>query len=282
MNLPAKSPEYTDIYRSKSTPNGSTSPLKTPVYRDVSSNRFAPVKAASGTGIFSLPTPTTSSYDSGNTVRLSHTSAPSITQSHSVTIPESSSASASANMSVTPRYPSQPSLTTAASSENNHFVTSSRSEMTAFLPILAPSKVTSGSSTPFNPTEEATTSRIALQESTVSSSSQNWLRELDPFAAVAGTSELEPIPDLPQSELDVDENFVEDDKMRMMLKELYPCQEPANRSMVYFGLRLASFRQPWPEDRSLSAIPDVAKAGFYYLGKWFAATSFELGCLRAQ
>jgi len=180
----------------------------------------------------------------------------------SAAISASLPASTLTDVNVTPSFSPYPSLRASITSPaaSNHYSTVlSPGESTAVLPILSPHPVQARETF-----EQRTSSHYPIQES--SSSSENWLRELDPLAAVAGTSEPE-IPELPRSELDVDEKYVEDPKMRMLLKELYLCQEPANRDMVYLSQRLASFRQPWPENRSRSQIPDVAKAGFYYLGE---------------
>ena len=73
---------------------------------------------------------------------------------------------------------------------------------------------------------------------------------------------------LPPSELDVDDSFM-DPNEKLLLQDMYPCQNPQNREMVFLSQRLSSFRLPWPENDSISSITEVAAAGFYYLGKFY-------------
>lgn len=71
---------------------------------------------------------------------------------------------------------------------------------------------------------------------------------------------------LPDSELDVSDGFLDSD-VKLLLKDMYPCDDPDNRSMVYLSQRLSSFQLPWPENNSLSTVTEAATAGFYYLGR---------------
>ena len=195
--------------------------------------------------------------------------------SHAQSHPSAFSANSSTNTSIsvneTSRVSSQSS--TAFSSGTTGPVVTSMATNAPILPVHPPTAVLPAVPAQMVEFESKQPSSSYVPQAT--GSSQDWIREMDPFAPVVGSFEPE-LPDLPETELDVDENYISDKHLRFMLREMYPCKKPVKREMVYLSLRLATFRQPWPEHNSLSPIPEVAEAGFYYLGRYFFQFTFFL------
>ena len=174
--------------------------------------------------------------------------------------PISAAISVAAPGSLNITLPQSSSATTSVVASSNAVVTTSAS---GSISLLLPTSSNSPTSI------RRVHSQPAPRISQPSSATELLIRELDPLTAVSGFEPATEAPaPLPESELDVDDDYV-NGEIKASLRDLYPCREPVRRDMVYLSQRISTFCVPWPEDNSLNSIPDVAKAGFYYLGKRF-------------
>ena len=56
------------------------------------------------------------------------------------------------------------------------------------------------------------------------------------------------------------------------LKRQFPCLNPVNPHMKDFNARLQTFDQRWPSQKVNATPQHIAKAGFYFLGKFYKTT----------